>query len=129
TGCKPGVPRARARERVRESAPVIGDIMRYTISPLLGRLLARMVMRKLFSPLPVSPDFRERFPIALALRPSQIRANAAETALMVPAAAALSDRYDELHVPILIMAGSKDKIVNGERQSSRLHSMLPRSEL
>jgi len=109
--------------------PVIGDIMRYTISPLLGRLLARMVMRKLFSPLPVSSEFRERFPIALALWPSQIRANAAETALMVPAAAALSDRYDELHVPILIMAGSKDEIVNGERQSSRLHSMLPRSEL
>jgi len=109
--------------------PIIGDIMRYTISPLLGRLLARMVIRKLFSPLPVPHDFRERFPVALALRPSQIRANAAETALMVPAAAALSNRYGELHLPILIMAGSKDEIVNGERQSSRLHSMLPTSDL
>jgi len=109
--------------------PIIGDIMCYTISPLLGRLLARMVTRKLFSPLPVPPDFRERFPVALALRPSQIRANAAETALMVPAAAALSNRYGELHLPILIMAGSKDEIVNGERQSSRLHSMLPTSDL
>jgi pimeloyl-ACP methyl ester carboxylesterase len=43
--------------------------------------------------------------------------------------AALRNRYGELHLPILIMAGSKDEIVNGERQSSRLHSKLPTSEL
>ena len=50
---------------------------------LLGRLTAPMVYRKLFAPSPVQRIASE-FPLELAVRPSQIRASAAETALMIP---------------------------------------------
>lgn len=70
------------------AVPVLGDILRYTISPLLGRLMAPVVYRKLFAPSPVSRRFANEFPLELAVRPSQIRASAAETALMIPGAAA-----------------------------------------
>jgi hypothetical protein len=40
-------------------------------------------MRKMFGPAPVPRKFDE-FPKEMALRPSQIRASAAETALMIP---------------------------------------------
>ncbi len=65
------------------AVPVLGDILRYTISPLLGRLTVPMVYRKLFAPSPVAERFASEFPLELAVRPSQIRASAAETALMI----------------------------------------------
>jgi pimeloyl-ACP methyl ester carboxylesterase len=108
--------------------PLIGDLLRFTISPLVGRVMAPSMFKAMFSPLPV-PDNIGDWPLELALRPSQIQASAADTALMVPAAAQLSTRYKELQLPIVIMAGDHDKIARFEKQSAKLHSMLPASEL
>lgn len=110
------------------AVPVVGDVMRYTLSPLLGRLMAPAIVRHTFAPDPVPGRFAE-FPIDLALRPSQIRASAADTALMVPGAAELSRRYAELSLPVVIVAGDEDKIADFGRQSARLHTELPGSEL
>jgi pimeloyl-ACP methyl ester carboxylesterase len=109
--------------------PVLGDLLRYTISPIVGRLMAPMVYRKLFAPAPVSTRFENEFPLELAVRPSQIRASAAETALMIPGAASLADHYPELSIPIAIMAGRGDKIVSSDRQSGRLSAALPQTML
>lgn len=109
--------------------PILGDVIRYTISPALGWLLSKQVSRKLFSPAPVSGRFRRRFPLSLSLRPSQIRASAADTALMIPAAASLLDRHHELEMPVVIMAGNGDRIVDISLQSRRLHAKLPNSSM
>lgn len=111
------------------AVPVIGDVMRYTVSPVVGRLVAGKVFRKLFDPAPVTAEFARRFPTGLAMRPSQIRATAADTGLMVPAAAELSPHYGELVLPITIMSGDGDRIVNVAEQPERLHATLPDSEL
>lgn len=108
--------------------PVLGDVMRYTGSPLVGRLLAPRFIRELFAPAPVSAEFAAQFPIGLALRPWQIRAMAEDTALMIPSAAALCDRHRELAVPTTIIAGTGDRIVAIERQSARLHEEVAGSE-
>ncbi len=108
--------------------PVVGDVLRHTVSPLLGRLAAPALKRKLFGPSLVSRSFAD-FPMEIALRPSQIRAAAAETALMAPAAASLSPRYDELKLPVVILAGDGDKIADFRRQSETLHERLPQSRL
>jgi pimeloyl-ACP methyl ester carboxylesterase len=111
------------------AVPVLGDIMRYTISPFLGRVMARLVFRKMFAPAPVPANFAREFPLELAVRPSQIRASAAETALMIPGAASLAEHYRELSIPIAIMAGLGDKIVESESQSGRLAAEVPQSSL
>jgi pimeloyl-ACP methyl ester carboxylesterase len=108
--------------------PLLGNAMRYTISPLLGRLLAPKFFRKVFAPAPVTARFAAEFPTELALRPSQIRAIAEDTASMIPAAA-LSRRYGSLVLPIVIMAGTDDEIVDLEHQSKRLHGEVPHSEM
>ena len=72
--------------------------MSHTISPILGRIMRPLFMRKMFGPAPVPRKFDE-FPKEMALRPSQIRASAAETALMIPDAFALSKRYADLKMP------------------------------
>src|SRR5918911_891344 len=108
--------------------PVIGDVMRYTVSPLLGRVLLPKIIRRLFAPAPVTEGFQERFPKELMLRPSQLRAAAADTALMIPAATELQPRYGELKLPVVIVTGADDQIVDVGRQSKRLHAELPGSE-
>ena len=58
-------------------------------------------MRKIFGPAEVPAKFAAGFPASLALRPSQLRASAAETALMVPDAFALEGRYRDLPMPVV----------------------------
>jgi pimeloyl-ACP methyl ester carboxylesterase len=111
------------------AVPVLGDILRYTISPLLGRLTAPILYRKLFAPSPVARRFSSEFPLELAVRPSQIRASAAETALMISGAAGLAGHYPELTIPVAIVAGLGDKIVDSNRQARRLGAELPQSTL
>jgi pimeloyl-ACP methyl ester carboxylesterase len=108
--------------------PLVGTLMRYTLSPLSGRLLWPAVSKQIFSPSEVSPKF-QAFPRWLSLRPAQLLASAEESWMMVPAAKALSPHYRELKMPMLIMAGTKDRIADPASNSGRLHEELPHSLL
>jgi pimeloyl-ACP methyl ester carboxylesterase len=108
--------------------PLVGDVMRYTVSPIVTRMLWRPLTKAAFSPQQVDARFRE-LPIWMLLRPSQLRASAAETAMMVPAAMSLARHYPDLKVPVVIMAGTKDKLVDFGHNSERLDERLPDSEL
>lgn len=110
------------------AVPLLGDVMRFTASPLIGRALWPAAVRGAFSPSPV-PDSFQRFPVWMALRPSQLRASAAEAALMVPAAARLEPRYAGLTMPLTIMAGEGDRVANQHDNSERLHQQLAHSSL
>lgn len=108
--------------------PVLGDVMAETISPLVARLIARRAVRKMFAPLKTPERFRARFPLAFAFRPSQIRAMAQESAMLIPAAARLQPDYASLAAPLTIIAGAEDQIVD-PAQSSALHEIVPNSAL
>ena len=102
------------------AVPLLGDLLRYTIWPAVGWLTAGGTYRMLFSPLPVTAAFKACFPLGLSLRPSQLKAAAADATTMVPDAAALASRHHTLGVPTVILAGTGDRIVDFERQSQRL---------
>ncbi|MBA2690082.1 MAG: alpha/beta hydrolase, partial [Burkholderiales bacterium] len=108
--------------------PLLGDIMRYTVSPLLGRLIWPGLIKRMFAPANVPVHFKA-FPVWMSLRPSQLRASAAESALMIPAVIALRRRYRELTMPVVIMAGADDRYVSARHHSERLHEELPHSDL
>lgn len=105
--------------------PVLGDVMRHTISPLLMRLAWPGLMRVLFGPAPTNPRFDAMK--GLVMRPEQIRASASESALLVPTVAAMAPHYGELRLPVVIAAGSDDRYIDTEAQSARLHHALPGS--
>ncbi len=107
--------------------PVVGDVMRHTVAPLLLRLGWPGLMRLLFGPAPTNPRFDALK--GLVARPEQIRASASESALLVPTVAALRPRYGELRVPLVIAAGADDRYIGTDEQSGRLHRELPGSEL
>jgi pimeloyl-ACP methyl ester carboxylesterase len=104
--------------------PILGDAIRYTISPLLGAAMKRTMETRIFAPAPVSAGWESGFPFEMTLRPSQIRASAAEAALMMPAAASLAARIDRLTLPVTLVAGRGDKVVSTSEQSERLAAAL-----
>jgi pimeloyl-ACP methyl ester carboxylesterase len=110
------------------AVPAIGDILSHTLSPILGRLTWPLLMRKIFGPSPVPKKF-DGFPKEMALRPSQIRASAAETALMIPGAFALRNEYARLKMPVAIIAGEEDRLIDIDKQSARLHRDVTQSTL
>jgi pimeloyl-ACP methyl ester carboxylesterase len=107
--------------------PILGDILRYTLAPILGRIIWPLLMRKMFGPAEVPQKFTDGFPVGLALRPSQIRASAAESALMIPDALKLSGKYGDLTMPVVIIAGKLDRLIDPDRQSAQLHSDIGHS--
>jgi pimeloyl-ACP methyl ester carboxylesterase len=111
------------------AVPVLGDVMRCTLSPPLGWLIRHRVFRNLFAPSPVPARFEAEFPVGLALRPSQLKASAADTALMIPDAPRHAPRYGELAMPVFIMAGTGDRMVDFDRQAAWLHQQIPHSQL
>ena len=109
--------------------PVLGDVLRYTISPLFGRAMLPINLKAMFAPQPVPDRFRRDFPYGFPARPWQIRAEAQDAASMVPAVAALRARYSDLKLPVTTMAGIEDKIVDVDDHAVWFHQALPGSEL
>ena len=106
--------------------PLVGDILSHTLSPLISRAIWPLMMAKIFGPRSVPGKFGA-FPKEMALRPSQIRASAAESALMIPGAFKRRNRYAELKMPVVIIAGEQDRLIDIDAQSARLHSDISQS--
>lgn len=109
--------------------PVLGDVIRYTLSPVLGRLMMSRIVARLFAPRPVPRRFAAGFPTGLTLRPWQIRASAEETAFMIPMTLAFRRRYRSLTMPVMVIVGTDDRLIGAEAQSERLYRILPHAEL
>lgn len=110
------------------AAPVIGDVLRWTLVPVVARAASEKVLRMLFAPMPVPERFRREFPLELAFRPGAIRASAEEGAGMVAATRRLRGRYADLRCPVVILVGDGDRLIEPD-QSGRLHDAIPQSTL
>ena len=109
--------------------PVVGDILRYTVSAVSARLLIARTVEAMFAPQPVPRDYLATLGREMLVRPIQIRASAEDAAFMVPAAAALRKRYRELKMPTVIFAGGADKVIDPDDHARKLHAELSHSDL
>jgi pimeloyl-ACP methyl ester carboxylesterase len=103
--------------------PFANDVMRHAVR----RMMAPNTLRRVFAPCFVPERFRRTFPLPLAMRTSQMRAVDEEAAMLHVAARALSPFYRDIDVPVSIIAGSEDRIVDTEQHSARLHRELATS--
>lgn len=109
--------------------PLVGTLMRHTVSPILSRLLWPALTRRLFWPREVTEPFRSDYPVWMSLRPSQLKASATESALMIPWAMRLRSRVGEVQVPVMIVAGERDAMITTDWHSRWLHEQMPDSGL
>lgn len=110
------------------SKPVIGWIGRNTWSPVMGLIFGKAMVKGMFSPNPIPPAYAE-FPAKLALRPGHLRAGAEEAATMRDWALRTWRRYPEIDVPVMILAGTKDRLAGYHRHAVRLHHDILSSRL
>lgn len=109
--------------------PVLGDVLRHTVTAVSARLMLDRMARAMFAPHRVPPQFFGEMAREMLVRPVQLRANAEDGACMVPQARALSAHYARLRLPVTVMAGAEDGLVDREAQSARLHGEIVGSEL
>lgn len=108
--------------------PIVGDLLRYSISPLVGKLMQPLLLKGMFAPLPLPASFAKGSTPDMSIRPGQIRAESQDGVSMIPGAMAMQHRYQELTMPVVIMAGTKDRVVN-VKQPRRLHAQIQHSIL
>jgi pimeloyl-ACP methyl ester carboxylesterase len=111
------------------AVPVFGDVLRYTVAPLMGAALMPLNIKAMFSPLDVPERFKREFPYGFPVRPGQIRAESQDAVSMVPAVFGMADRIRELNIPITIIAGTEDGIVDHDGHARWFHEQLPDSVL
>jgi pimeloyl-ACP methyl ester carboxylesterase len=109
--------------------PIYGDILNRTLMPLMAEALQERINHKIFDPAPIPERWRREFSWAMALRASRMRAGAADAVNMIPAAARLAPLYAQIKLPLAILAGRGDRMVNAGRHSERLHQDVAGSRL
>lgn len=106
------------------AAPVLGDLLRHTVWPLIARVSAPAAFKRVFWPRRPTRRFLAEYPVGMAARPSQLRSVADDTVELPRAAARLQRRYRELLLPVDIVAGEGDSMVKTASQSRRLEREL-----
>lgn len=123
------VPRADILMIAPSAVPVLGDVIRHTMMPLLGLALQKPIERTMFGPADTTQRWSSEFAWSMALRPSRARAGAADAVHMIPSAAAIAPGYDGIRMPVTIMAGGGDRLVDPTAQAVRLHETIKDSRL
>jgi pimeloyl-ACP methyl ester carboxylesterase len=108
--------------------PVLGPLMRRTVSPLIGRALWPIWLKTIFAPDQV-PEYFSRFPPWMILRPETLRAVAEESLYLLPATLRLAPRLPRLDLPVAVVAGAGDRYVSARGHSGRLVRTLPAAKL
>lgn len=106
------------------AAPLIGGLISQALAPALAAGWADDIVAQLFAPEPVPDSFAD-FPIEMALRPSQLRANAEDLAALNADVGRLRTRYKQIAVPVEILTGGADKIVDPAAHAFRLARAVP----
>lgn len=110
------------------AVPILGDLVSYTVAPIIAWAVLPGALRKIFAPRAVPQTFKNEFPASLVLRPRQLRAAAEESALLIPTAAQFQAYYSTIGNPVQIFHGTEDQVIE-PKQARDLHQALPRSDL
>lgn len=108
--------------------PVLSDLISYTVAPIISWAVLPGTLRKIFAPRAVPQTFKNEFPASLVLRPTQLRAAAEESALLIPTAAQFQAHYSTMDHQIQIFHGTEDQVVE-LKQARDLDQALLRSDL
>jgi len=122
-------PMAHPNRRAAPALSVLPGMLREALMPIAWRLAAPGAVERIFAPCAVPERFKKFYSLADALRPSQMRTVREEAAMLPEMTMRLSALYKELDVPIRLLAGSDDGIVDTNTHSVRLQRELAQSTL
>lgn len=104
--------------------PVIGPLLAHTVLLPIGQRVADGIYQRAFWPDPAPGDYVDTMK-ALYLRPANFTATAGELAVMQESVQAISPQYDEIQVPVAVIAGTFDQMVDVDEHVQSLAGSLP----
>ena len=115
--------------RLQRDSKLSRKLVARTIGVPVGRLTSKPNLRMIFAPDPVPDDFRTRGGGLLALRPGNIEAAMYDIFAARDDLDAITRRYGELKLPVSILFGRGDRLLDPELHGRRTADMLPDGEL
>ena len=108
--------------------PVLGKFIVHTLTPLIGRAVVKINLKEAYHPQAVQENYAQ--PAAeMWTRPKQIRAYADDERTLRSSLRILSSRYSDLQLPVVIVTGSDDLLLEPEKHAYPLHRTIKGSEL
>lgn len=100
-----------------------------TLALPLGMLGSPAVLRQVLGPEPVPPDFATRGGGLLSLRPRQFLAGSADVQALPAHMPRIEARYRELRMPVQVMFGREDRVLDWRANGQALVDQLPGARL
>ncbi len=111
------------------SNPFFGLLLRRTIVPYYGRVVAKNSVNGTFWPQAAPEDYYERVGIALLFRPKEFKNNADDVVHLKSQIIEMSKRYSEISIPTRIFVGTHDTTVSPTIHSYNLAKDIAGAEL
>jgi pimeloyl-ACP methyl ester carboxylesterase len=112
------------------SVPGFGDMLSWGAERApFTKSLVRLVQRLMFSPAHVPPAWQASYPYADVLARRAIVAEGEDSASMLPMSPAGTIDFSRVTLPVHVLTGTADRIVEDERQAKALARVLPQARL
>ena len=108
--------------------PAIGNFVVNRLTPFFGRAMVRRSLKQAYAPQALQEDHVERS-LELWMKPDRISACAYDERTLGPSLTTLSKHYREIEVPVVIVTGSDDHLLNPEQHAYPLHQAIKNSKL
>jgi pimeloyl-ACP methyl ester carboxylesterase len=108
--------------------PVIGKFFVNTLTPFLGRAFVRKNLRQAYEPQDMQHDYAEQS-AELWMRPDQIRACAYDERTLGASLKILSQHYRNIEMPVVIVTGSADRLLDPNEHAYPLQKTITNSKL
>ena len=110
------------------TTPVFNHIFTRLFLNKMGQLYVPLSIKAIFEPEAARGDYREAAQAEIILRPSTIINNSYYSLNLRRHLKTMSEKYNDIKIPLLIVAGNRDYIVHSKSQSERLHNEVTGSE-
>lgn len=108
--------------------PVIGKFVVQMLTPRIGRAIVKLSLREAYHPQEVHEDYAQQS-AEMWTRPEQVRACAYDERTLRSSLRLLSPRYSNIQLPVVIVTGSADLLLEPSEHAYQLHNTIKGSEL
>ena len=108
--------------------PVIGDVNLFVGRVLFGKSMMKKELQNAFYPQAVPGDYL-KLANASWLSQRHLRSYLEDETALNTSLKAISQRYSEIHVPVVIVTGDTDKVVGPQENAYRLKAAISQSQL
>ncbi len=108
--------------------PVLGKFVVNTLAPLVGRAIVKESLKEAYHPQAVHEDYAQRS-ADMWTSPNRVRACAYDERTLGASLKILSQQYSDVQLPVVIVTGSADLLLEPKNHTYRLHKAIKDSRL